>query len=63
MKKKRGWMPVDGQAKCDFVHCMAGMGLAGNGHCFLNGEWWNPKCPQFKRDVEEKEEKNGLKDI
>jgi len=51
-KVKKGWMPENQQPKCDYVHCMAGMGLVGGGRCFLKGEWWNKKCPQFKRDEE-----------
>lgn len=26
---------------------MAGAGLAGGGHCFLDGEWDNPNCPEY----------------
>ena len=35
--------------KCDWMDCTGGSGLAGNGRCPFNGEWDNPKCPQFNR--------------
>jgi len=59
--RKKGWMPANQRAKCDFIHCMAGMGLAGNGCCFLNGEWWKENCPQFKREELEERRQNGNK--
>ena len=36
------------EIKCDFLNCYAGMGVAGNGVCFLKG---NPRalhCGKFK---------------
>ena len=33
--------------KCNWMDCSGGCGLAGNGRCPFNGEWDNPKCPQF----------------
>jgi hypothetical protein len=47
-----GYMPVDERAKCKFITCVAGMGLAGMGTCFLGGEWDNPECPKFKDEQE-----------
>lgn len=45
-------MPVDEEPKCDYVHCVAGTGLAGMGTCFLRGEWDNPECPNFEAEDE-----------
>ena len=44
------YMPVSQEhnIKCNYVDCAAGMGLAGNGRCFLCGEWDNADCPKFK---------------
>lgn len=49
--------------KCDFIHCFAGMGVAGTGRCFLGGDPQNPNCPKFKDEGEalkewEEEEKS-----
>lgn len=41
------WKPL-----CDYLECMAGMGVAGSGLCFLNGEPLNEKCPEFIRESE-----------
>jgi len=38
--------------KCDWLHCLAGMGLAGNGCCFLFGMWWHSACPCFEDEDE-----------
>ncbi|MBW1666869.1 MAG: hypothetical protein JRJ66_02220 [Deltaproteobacteria bacterium] len=43
---------IENKIKCDFVECYAGMGLAGSGHCFLDGAWWMQCCPEFRWDVE-----------
>ncbi len=55
-------MPVDEHPKCDFIHCLAGQGLAGMGVCFLKGDWANPDCPKFKDErewVRQMDEKMG----
>jgi hypothetical protein len=51
-KKVRGNIaPEDSSLwKCDWLNCRGGCGLAGNGYCFLNGEWGNPECPKFSRE-------------
>jgi len=42
--------PVDsGQWKCNWIECLGGCGLAGNGYCDYEGEWDNPKCPEFNK--------------
>ncbi len=41
------YRPEECKIHCDFVHCCAGMGEAGNGQCFLNGAWWMSSCPDF----------------
>jgi len=33
--------------KCDFVHCVAGGGVAGHGSCFLRGNKGSRHCPNF----------------
>lgn len=38
----------EGNVNCDWLNCMAGMGIAGSGICFLRGEWDNAECPQFR---------------
>ena len=45
-------MSVDERARCRFIGCAAGMGLAGMGVCFMRGEWDNPKCPKFMSEEE-----------
>ena len=37
---------------CNFIHCLAGMGLAGMDICFLRGEKDNPNCPKFEDEQE-----------
>lgn len=39
-------------AKCKWLDCAGGMGLAGHGHCSFAGDWKNPDCPEY---VDEKE--------
>ncbi len=41
------YWPIECQLKCEWLSCLAGMGIAGNGHCFLNGAFWMPCCPNF----------------
>ena len=45
-------MPVDEHPKCNFRECVAGLGLAGTGRCFLRGEWDNLNCPKFEDEKE-----------
>lgn len=33
----------------NWIECIGGCGLAGNGCCSERGEWNNPKCPKFYR--------------
>lgn len=33
--------------KCNWIACVGGCGLSGNGRCSENGEWDNPNCPKF----------------
>ena len=35
--------------KCNWIECLDGCGLAGNGRCSADGEWDNVKCPQFNK--------------
>ena len=41
---------MEGYTKCDWLLCAAGMGIAGNGNCYLNGMWWSNHCPVFQDD-------------
>lgn len=45
-------MPVDEHPGCNFIDCLAGLGLAGMGVCFLRGDWADLDCPKFKDEVE-----------
>jgi hypothetical protein len=42
--------------QCNFMKCFAGMGVAGNGQCFLGGDPQDPNCPKFKDEKEALEE-------
>ena len=35
--------------KCNWIECLGGCGLAGNGMCSDRGEWDNPNCPKFNK--------------
>jgi hypothetical protein len=35
--------------KCNWIECLGGCGLSGNGRCPDNGEWDNPNCPKFNK--------------
>jgi hypothetical protein len=39
--------PENCKKKCEWMECLAGMGLAGAGRCFLMGGWWMFCCPHF----------------
>lgn len=51
-QKANPTMPFDMRPKCPFLHCFAGVGLAGQGRCYLFGMWWHPACPCFEDEVE-----------
>ena len=39
--------------KCDYLHCVFGMGLAGFERCAIrHSNPYNPKCPAFKTEEE-----------
>ena len=41
---------VDSQNwKCNWIECLDGCGLAGNGCCSAHGKWNNPNCPKFNK--------------
>ena len=48
----RQQMEKNSRPKCNFIHCFAGMGVAGAGSCFLGGQPENPNCPAFKDEGE-----------
>ncbi len=45
-------MPIDEEPCCNFLKCLAGLGLAGMGVCFLKGDWADPDCPKFEEEAE-----------
>ena len=48
------FVPIERESeiKCNVVECAAGMGLGGNGHCFLVGNPYIDNCPKFISDEE-----------
>ncbi len=55
------YMYEENEIVCNFLDCAAGMGMAGRGVCFLNGDATNENCKQFMIDEdfqEEMEKKN-----
>lgn len=36
------------EIRCDYIHCFAGVGVAGHGRCFLFGDPGDPNCPRFE---------------
>jgi len=51
--RKTSYMPVDEEhnLKCHLWDCIAGLGLAGSGICFLGGNWANPDCGKFVNEM------------
>ena len=45
-------LPNNQRPRCNFLTCLAGMGVAGTGNCFLHGEPDNPECPKYKNEKE-----------
>jgi len=35
---------------CKWLSCLAGTGLAGNGRCFIGGQWWLKDCPEYESE-------------
>lgn len=35
---------------CQWIKCIAGMGLAGRGICFKGGNWRLAKCPKYENE-------------
>ena len=42
------YSPEECKRKCEWFTCAAGMGLAGQGRCFLSGAWWMQCCPEYQ---------------
>jgi len=54
------YIGIDNNIRCDFFDCIAGLGLAGSGFCWLWGIPWHHSCPRFESNEEwEKEGGNG----
>lgn len=49
VSKRDTFVPVENvkYIVCNYMKCMGGMGLVGNGHCYLAGDPFNPKCSRF----------------
>lgn len=45
------YRPEGHKIRCDYIHCFAGMGMAGAGKCAARGMWWHPACPAFKTEA------------
>lgn len=43
---------MDDPIRCNFLHCYAGMGVAGNRHCFLGGDYRDAECPKYINEEE-----------
>jgi hypothetical protein len=37
--------------KCPYLNCIAGLGLAGRGICFLDGDAKNPFCNKYEEEI------------
>ena len=44
---------------CNFMNCAGGMGIAGNGKCFLNGDATLKDCKEFVLDEDFQEEQKS----
>ena len=46
------WVPIESEHRiiCNFLKCAGGMGLTGNGHCFLAGNPYDRNCKEFISD-------------
>jgi hypothetical protein len=51
--KSSGTVFKEGEIVCNYTECEAGMGVAGNGKCYLNGNAKDVKCKKFKEDTHE----------
>lgn len=47
------YVPLNRESKiiCNMYGCMAGIGLADNGHCLLMGDPYIKDCPKFIKAV------------
>jgi hypothetical protein len=45
-------IPLDKKPQCKWLTCIAGMGVAGMGVCFLHGDTDNPKCSKYENETE-----------
>lgn len=41
------WLQWRNMVKCHWLTCYAGLGLAGNGTCFADGDFKNENCPKY----------------
>lgn len=47
MKKSVFYNNCNKLINCNFIDCAAGMGVAGNQNCFLNGDFMDENCNKF----------------
>lgn len=59
---KDTYVPLDREPEieCNIIDCIAGTGLAGNGHCFLGGNPYIEDCPMFQGEEKTMEELENI---
>ena len=50
----RGNSVPEEEIECPFMDCDAGIGVAGDGCCFLGGDQRDPECKKYQKEDEEK---------
>lgn len=53
---------TDPKIKCDFIRCIAGMGVAGPGYCFRGGVPERADCPRFKLGPDYRDSESTLEE-
>ena len=51
-RMRRTYWPEESRLKCEWLDCVAGLGLAGSGLCHRGGAWWMQCCPVFRDELE-----------
>ena len=44
------YWPEESKPRCEWLFCIAGMGLAGRGSCDNHGAWWMQCCPEYENE-------------
>jgi hypothetical protein len=50
------YWPEDKKIECNYIHCIAGLGLSGRGKCFNFGDPGDENCDKFESQAEYEEE-------